>query len=115
MRKRVAVFEDDPLVAEFLSFAIEEAGHTMAGVYDSGHFAAAVASEVNPDVVIVDLNLRDGETGIEVARAFAERGCAVLIYSGHDRVGQAFAEIQHTFVPKPVTAGGLATVLAHST
>ncbi|MFZ5671277.1 MAG: response regulator [Pseudomonadota bacterium] len=71
---RVLVVEDEILVAIELGFLIVEAGLAEAGhAMSSGEAVAQVAAE-KPDLVLVDVHLRDGPTGVEVVRRIVGEG-----------------------------------------
>ena len=64
---RVAIFEDDPLIAFDIQTAVEDAGCVVCGVFRDSSAAAAICEEARPDLAIIDLGLLDGETGSELA------------------------------------------------
>jgi DNA-binding response OmpR family regulator len=63
----VLLVEDDPLVREVLSAALEGAGYDVQAEVDGSRVERAVATFV-PDIALLDLHLGDGATGITVAR-----------------------------------------------
>ena len=64
---RVLLVEDDPLVREVLSAALEGAGYDVQAEVDGSRVERAVATFA-PDIALLDLHLGDGVTGITVAR-----------------------------------------------
>ena len=64
MTKRVLIVEDEILVALDLEDALVEAGYEIAGIAADRVEAMALAADA--DVALVDLNLRDGPTGIGI-------------------------------------------------
>lgn len=79
---RVAIVEDEYLIASHLEFIVEELGYESAGIAIDTEQAARLI-ERRPDVVFVDLNLRDGPTGLKIANAFGEVGTAVVFLTGN--------------------------------
>jgi DNA-binding NarL/FixJ family response regulator len=71
MPLRVYVVEDSPLVFARLRESIEEDGATVVGHADDATTAFAEICELHPDVVIVDIALREG-TGLHVLKDIAD-------------------------------------------
>lgn len=65
---KILVVEDDGMVALLLEDALGEAGHEVVGPVDAADQAKALASAHKPDLMLVDINLKDGETGCSLAR-----------------------------------------------
>ena len=70
---RALVVEDEALLAMEMERLLEQAGWTVAAVAveTAGALAAAAGG---PDLAFVDVNLRDGRTGPDIAAALIERG-----------------------------------------
>lgn len=67
----VLIVEDEALLAAELSFLIEEAGCRDVGHAMTSDEAVSLAASLKPDLALVDVHLRDGPTGVEVARTIA--------------------------------------------
>jgi two-component system nitrate/nitrite response regulator NarL len=67
---RVLLVDDHDLFRTGLRNLLEERGLQVAGEAADGHAAIRLASELVPDVVIMDLNM-PGMTGVETARRIA--------------------------------------------
>lgn len=81
---RVLVVEDEFLIALDIQDLIEDFGHTVVGVADCSAVAEKIARESNPDVATVDLRLRDGQNGAEVAAWLdREMGVHLIFVSGN--------------------------------
>jgi DNA-binding response OmpR family regulator len=63
----ILVVEDETLVAFALEWALRIAGHQVLGPVDSVGDAIDLCRERRPDFALIDLNLRDGGDGVEVA------------------------------------------------
>ncbi|WP_136651798.1 response regulator [Paracoccus aeridis] len=77
----VLIAEDEVLVSMFLADVVEDAGLRVAGVARTVQDAIAKAEADPPDLALLDMNLKGG-SGLEVARALATHGTAVLFISG---------------------------------
>jgi CheY-like chemotaxis protein len=81
--KRLLIVEDEPLVAFDNEHILAEEGFTVVATVD--HTAAAIAALESEqiDLVLADLRLSDGDSGIDVARAAQAQGIPVLFVSGY--------------------------------
>ena len=75
---RILVVEDEIFVAIEIEHVAGELGYVTAGIAADARSALALGSEA--DVALVDLNLRDGPTGLEVGRTLAERHGVTVLY-----------------------------------
>ncbi|WP_188797005.1 response regulator [Dyella nitratireducens] len=82
--KTVLLVDDNRDVLEVTAFMLEDAGYEVVAAADSEQ-ALQVAS-VRPDigVVVTDLNLKKGMSGIEMGKAMHEEGlkCPMIVMSG---------------------------------
>ncbi len=85
MGRTVLIVEDEILVAASLEATLEDLGYEPIGIAQDAETALALAAR-RPAIALVDLNLRDGETGAVVgARLAAEFGVAVLFITANPR------------------------------
>jgi CheY-like chemotaxis protein len=81
---RVLVVEDEAVVAIDLVAMLEDMGAEVGGTAASGVQALRKARALRPQLAVVDIRLKDGETGIEAARVMAEEmGVAIIFASAH--------------------------------
>jgi CheY-like chemotaxis protein len=64
---RVLVIEDEPVIAFDLASIATGMGHTVVGIADTRDRAVELARIKQPGIVLADIQLRDGSTGIEAA------------------------------------------------
>lgn len=64
---RVLIIEDQKEAAESLERSFEEMGHSVIGVADNEERALEIALEKRPELVIADVSLNGGESGIRIA------------------------------------------------
>ncbi len=82
-RGRILIVEDEYLVAADLEAALEERGYETVGIAPDLLAAMALAPE-RPDLAIVDVHLRDGPTGPEIAeRLSREHGVPVVFVTAN--------------------------------
>ncbi|SEP75570.1 CheY chemotaxis protein or a CheY-like REC (receiver) domain [Devosia sp. YR412] len=75
---RILVVEDEIFVATEIEHVIEEMGFNPIGIASDERSALALASEA--EVALVDLNLRDGATGIGIGRILAQTHGVTVVY-----------------------------------
>jgi CheY-like chemotaxis protein len=69
----ILVVEDEGLVAMAIEWALKLAGHHVLGPVDNVGEAIALCEHSRPDLALIDLNLRDGDDGLDIARHLKER------------------------------------------
>lgn len=91
---RVLIIDDHPLFRQGIRWSLEDAADiAVIGEAENGQEALKLAERLNPDVVLVDINL-PGLNGLEVARVIKRRdprmGIIVLsVYEDDDQLFQA--------------------------
>jgi CheY-like chemotaxis protein len=79
----VLIVEDESLVALDIERILHEAGYDVLGVADTERDAVRKASQLNPELILMDIRLREGD-GIAAARAVQERrDVPILFVSAH--------------------------------
>lgn len=72
IRSRVLIIEDEPLIAMHLEQIVEDMGHEVSGMAMTHKDAIIRAHEVRPELVLADIQLADGSSGLEAAREILE-------------------------------------------
>lgn len=80
---RILIVEDEALVAMDLETMIELAGHHAVGLADDHASAVELAGETGPDLALVDVQLAQGDSGLEVAQSLRKQGIAVIFATGN--------------------------------
>lgn len=73
MEARVLIIEDEALIALHLEQLVAEAGHRVIGIAFDPEEAKKIARTERPDFAFVDMRLRGGTSGLEVARYLREK------------------------------------------
>lgn len=110
MSCKVLIVEDEIFVAIEVESVVREMGHVPVGIAADSRGAMVYAEEA--DIALVDLNLHDGPTGIEVGRSLAARGVTVVFITANpsqlgDGVPGALGVL-----PKPVNDQELRAAIA---
>jgi CheY-like chemotaxis protein len=109
---RLLLVEDEPFIALDLEMLVEAQGHEVVGVADTFQGAMDMAAASAPEAAFVDLNLRDGMTGLKIARALSDdQGMAVAFITGNaEQIPADFAGAL-AVVEKPFTQHGVTELL----
>lgn len=82
MASKVLIVEDEILVALNLKHMLAERGFETVGIAPDAETARRL-SVSEPDIALVDINLRDGETGPGIGEALAGSGTSVLFLTAN--------------------------------
>ena len=109
---RILIVEDDLNVASMLRHIIEENMlFSVVGVVDDAESAVRLASEVNPDIALVDLKLARGTTGFAAAAKLQDLGVMCLFVTGK-APDFAMADLAIGCLAKPFTTDDLHVALS---
>ena len=81
MSCKVLIVEDEIFVAIEVESVVRDLGHTPVGIAADSRDAMELGKEI--DIALVDLNLHDGPTGIEVGRRLAASGATVMFMTAN--------------------------------
>lgn len=116
-RLRVMVVEDEGLVGLAVAQQLRLAGHEVVGMVSDGLSALALVPEIDPDVVVMDIDI-PAPDGIEVARLLSETSpVPVVLLTAHQNtelLARAAAAGVGAYLLKPPDARELARALAVS-
>lgn len=77
---RILVVEDDRIVARDIQQQLTRIGHTVVGVTARGKDAVALASQTQPNLVLMDIRLEGPWDGIDAAQKIREQHQIPVIY-----------------------------------
>jgi two-component system, response regulator PdtaR len=107
---RVVIAEDEALIRLDLREMLEEEGYVVAGEASDGETAVKLASELRPDLVILDVKM-PGLDGISAAERITESQLAPVIiltaFSQRDLVQRASEAGAMAYLIKPFTKADL--------
>lgn len=111
MPAKVLIVEDEFLIALQLEDIVTAAGHSVVGVMADK--ASISALDEPPHVALVDLNLRDGPSGVAIAAELASRyGTAIVYVTANPDQIKSPADTAIGVVPKPFSSQSILSMIA---
>jgi DNA-binding LytR/AlgR family response regulator len=104
-RLKVLVVEDDPSIAESLSDILDLLGHEVLSVAESGEEAILQLCEEEPQIILLDIQLKGKMDGIEVAKLVKDKYNIPFIFTtafaDPDTIQRAIKEGPFGYIVKP--------------
>jgi DNA-directed RNA polymerase specialized sigma24 family protein/CheY-like chemotaxis protein len=76
----VLIIEDERLIAMDLSRIVEAMGHTVCAIADREEEAIEAAARTNPALVLADIQLKDGDSGIIAVQEILKRITVPVVF-----------------------------------
>jgi CheY-like chemotaxis protein len=112
---KVFIVEDDQLLASALSMLVETLGYSVNGMADSASAAVDGVLKLHPEIIIMDVNLEAGGSGLDAARAIRlQRDVPIIFYTAYGDQGfrDQAAALRHTqVVQKPASDDAISEAL----
>lgn len=80
MSKKIYIVEDEIIVALDLKRAIVKLGYTFSGMASNYDTALNGIEETTPDLILMDITLRDSKNGIEIAKEIQKTHTIPIIF-----------------------------------
>ena len=77
---RVVIVEDEAIVLMHMEMTVEDAGHTVIGTAMGSIEAIELIHRTSPELVLLDIQLKDGTCGMDVARALREVDDLTIVF-----------------------------------
>lgn len=89
---KIVIVDDHPVVRKGLKTILEENGYDVCGEAEEGNAAVRIIADTEPDLAIVDIELKGSVNGIELISAIKSRfsSLSILVMSMDD--GTLYAE-----------------------
>jgi CheY-like chemotaxis protein len=109
----VLIVDDEPLIRAYARTIVEEAGYAAAEARDAADAMRALAEEA-VDVVLTDIELGAGPSGLELSQAIRQRwpSIALIVMSAQVLPNAGDLPADAAFVSKPFSDARLLSVLA---
>ncbi len=110
---RVLIVEDEAVQLMQLEAALEAAGHAVVGTAMSAEEALPMIAELRPELILLDLHLRDGSSGLDVARAARNDDVTVVFLTANVRKLINDMEGAAAVIAKPFSARTLESAMSY--
>ncbi|MDP4002847.1 response regulator [Methylobacterium sp. NEAU K] len=111
---RILVVEDEALILMQIEMILEDAGYRVVGTATTAGEAIALVHETRPELVLIDLRLGDGSSGVDVAHAVRDiGGITAAFMTANARALSEDLEGATAVIAKPFTGTGLEESLAY--
>jgi CheY-like chemotaxis protein len=110
---KIVICEDNVMIAMDLEMIVEDLGHTDVGHATRSDTCLAMCREVEPDLVLVDVDLVDGPTGPDLTKRLAEMGIPSVIVSGQTNGLSPDDHAAGALLQKPFVESDLAGAIDH--
>ena len=110
---KILIVEDEILVATDIEESLENLGYTVQNIVVTGQKAIDEVERSLPDLVLMDINLKDEMSGIEAARVISQKHDVPIIYLTANAdiatVNKAKVALPYGYIIKPFTDKDLQT------
>jgi len=104
---KIFVVEDDRLFANQLEMYLDELGYWMVGQADNAKDAVEMIAAVQPDLILMDIHLKDSKDGVEIATRIKDFNQAPIIFISSLSDLETFERVKSVlpiaFLNKPVS------------
>ncbi len=106
---KVIIVEDELIAAEYLKEIVEQQGAEVIDIVDTGKEAIKVCIEKKPDIIFMDIMLKDSISGAEAALAISQEISTKIIfltaYTDQEMVDYAVKANAAGYLTKPYNEG----------
>lgn len=96
---KVLIIEDETVIAMDIAVTVRSAGHTVVGVGTTVKEAVGLAEEHRPDLVLADIHLKGGDSGIDaVDRILRSMAVPVIFITGFPEALLTGKKVEPAFV-----------------
>jgi CheY-like chemotaxis protein len=112
----ILIIEDEPITAAHLEDLVSSAGHHVTGVARTHTEALELAHESKPTLILSDIQLADGSSGVEaVNEILGELEVPVIFVTGHPEMLLTGSKPEPTFlISKPFNAETVKAVIGQA-
>ena len=113
---QILIIEDEPLTASYLEDLVSDLGHHVIGVARTHKEASALSQKRQPELILSDIQLADGSSGIDaVNEMLTSFDAPVIFVTGHPEMLLTGTKPEPTFlVAKPFNADTVKAVIGQA-
>ena len=112
---KVLIVEDQTIDAMNTSFSLKSFGIDVVGIAGDAETAIKLAEKYQPDLILMDINLGDSLTGIDVGRNITSKYAIPIVftsaYSDDDTLSDALSIAPYGYLVKPFGSAMLKTAV----
>ena len=108
----ILIAEDNTMVGLLMQADLEDAGYAVQGPFARSGPALAAAAAARPDLALVDIDLADGDSGIDLAERFGGMSVPCLFVTGQSFDAAAAPEHALGVLGKPFPSAVLLETVA---
>ena len=112
---KILAVEDDPIYAESLSLIVRELGYELVGIVDNALAALQLVEETVPDLILMDIEINDRISGIELAaRITSSRRIPIIFvtaFKDKEVFNQAKLTSPRAYIIKPYDRASLQSAI----
>jgi DNA-binding LytR/AlgR family response regulator len=105
MAVKILVVEDESIVSKDIQQTLKKLGYQVVGSADNAEDAVKLATELKPDLVLMDIMIKGNKTGIDAAKEIKEKQDIPVIfltaYADTDTIAKAKEAEPHGYIIKP--------------
>jgi CheY-like chemotaxis protein/DNA-directed RNA polymerase specialized sigma24 family protein len=112
----ILIIEDEPFTASHIEELVTSLGHNVTGVAKTHRAALKLAHDRKPDLILSDIQLADGSSGVEaVNEILSELEVPVIFITGHPEMLLTGAKPEPTFlIAKPFNTETVKAVIGQA-
>lgn len=103
----IMIVEDEPIVAKSIKYLLMNIGYSVTAVVESGEDAIKKVEEIEPDLILMDINLKGRIDGIEttclIHKHFNIPVVYLTAYADEDTLRKAKETLPYGYIIKPFT------------
>ena len=115
-RARVLIIEDEPIIAMDIEAIVTDLGHSVTGIAATRAEAQTMVAAEAPGLVLADIQLRDGSSGIEaVKHILAQQAVPAIFITGFPELLLTGQRPEPTFlITKPFAVASVQAAIAQA-
>jgi DNA-binding NarL/FixJ family response regulator len=110
-KKNVVIIEDEALIALDLEMIMESMGFNVVGTSDNGDEALDIIASRNPDLILLDINIKGQKDGIELAEIIRTKTKKPFVfitsYADKNTLERAKHTLPYGYILKPFSEAEL--------
>lgn len=110
----IHIVEDQILIAEGLKQSLEEFGYVISGISYNYQEALQQLKQDKPDLVLIDISLGEGKSGIDLAKEFQVKNIPFVFLSSHkdiETINKATEVHPNGYLVKPIDPASLMSTI----